>query len=120
MKTGFKKSGSYVNEKLLPEFDPEQKDLSEMEWLGKVNMYSIMYDWDDSLKIYIAALQLKVIAKSWYDGLKSAPVTLESFSVAIVRQFSGEQNFGQLFEPAGMYKSLPDQSLSLYCFEKVK
>ena len=96
------------------------KDLSATEWLEKVNVYFIMYDWDNSLKIYLAALKLKGIAKSWYDGLKSDTVTWESFSVAIARQFSDEQNFGQLFESAGMYKSLPGQSLSLYCFEKFK
>ena len=76
------------------------KDLSATEWLEKVNVYFIMYDWDNSLKIYLAALKLKGIAKSWYDGLKSDTVTWESFSVAIARQFSDEQNFGQLFESA--------------------
>lgn len=94
--------------------------MSASEWLEKLNMFAIMYDWDDSHKIYLASLKLKGIAKSWYDGLKVAPVSWEAFTVAVIRQFSGEENFGKLFELAGSCKSESGQSLLSYCFEKVK
>lgn len=120
VKTGSKASNKYLNEKLLPEFDPEKKDLSAAEWLEKINMFAVMYDWDESHKIYLASLKLKGIAKSWYDGLKIAPISWDAFTVAILRQFSGDENFGKLFENACQYKSKSGQSYLSYCFEKIK
>ncbi|XP_068991166.1 serine/Arginine-related protein 53-like [Neodiprion pinetum] len=42
IKAGSVRSNHYVNEKVLPEFDPEEKDLSAKEWLAKVNMYAVL------------------------------------------------------------------------------
>jgi len=115
-----KKSHRYINEKILPEFDPETKDLSAAEWLEKVSMFGVMYDWDDTHKLYLATLNLRGNAKAWYDGLRSTPVSWEAFAVAIARQFPGDENFGKLFETAASLKSLPSQDLQTYSFEKVK
>jgi len=120
MNMGTNKSHRYINEKILPEFDPETKDLSAAEWLEKVSMFGVMYDWDDTHKLYLATLKLRGNAKAWYDGLRSTPVSWEAFAVAIVRQFPGDENFGKLFETAASLKSLPSQDLQTYSFEKVK
>jgi len=37
-----KKSHRYINEKILPEFDPETKDLSAAEWLEKISMFGVI------------------------------------------------------------------------------
>ena len=117
---GLKSSNRYVNERALPEFDPKNKDLSAIEWLEKVNMFAVMYDWDEAHKIYLASLKLKGIAKSSYDALKSTPMSWDAFTTVIKGQFSGEENFGKLYDQAGLYKSTPNQSLLSYCFEKIK
>jgi len=117
---GTNKSHRYINEKILPEFDPETKELSAAEWLEKVSMFGVMYDWDDTHKLYLATLKLRGNAKAWHDSLRSTPVSWEAFAIAIVRQFPGDENFGKLFETAASLKSLPSQDLQMYSFEKVK
>ena len=44
-KTGSRKSHC-INEKILPKFDPELKNLFASEWVQRVEMCREMYDWD--------------------------------------------------------------------------
>ena len=66
-----------------------------------------MYDWDNKTKLYLAILKLKGNAKLWHDGLQNSLLTWEVFSLAIVRQFPGEESFGKLIEDAVIFKSTP-------------
>ncbi|XP_033225800.1 serine/arginine-rich splicing factor 4-like [Belonocnema kinseyi] len=47
--TGSKRS-NYINERILPEFDPEIKNFSARDWVQKVDMCGEMYDWDNKTK----------------------------------------------------------------------
>ena len=109
----------YIEKKLLPEFDPELSNLSASEWVQKVEMCGEMYDWDSKTKLYLAILKLKGNAKLWHDGLQSSLLTWEVFSLAMIRQFPGEENFGLLMEQAVNFKSAPGQDLQAYCFAKL-
>ncbi|XP_026669869.1 uncharacterized protein LOC113464422, partial [Ceratina calcarata] len=120
IKTGSGNANRYINEKVLPDFDPGKKVLSATEWLNRVDTYAFMYEWNDTHKLYLAQLKLQGTAKKWFDGLQYPPMTWEAFRVAIVRQFSGEESFGKLFELANNYTNSSDQNLLDYSFEKVK
>ncbi|XP_043473704.1 uncharacterized protein LOC122505898 [Leptopilina heterotoma] len=117
---GSRKANKYINEKILPEFDPASRDLSASEWLDKINMFGSMYDWDEAQKLYMGILKLRGNAKAWFDGLKTPLVSWEVFAISVVRQFPGEENFGKLFELAASHKTSSGQDLQTYCFEKVK
>lgn len=119
VKTGSKVRSNYINEKVLPEYDPELKNFSAADWVEKVDTCGEMYDWDSKTKLYLALLKLKGNAKLWYEGLENALLTWEVFSIAITRQFPGEINFGKLMEEAVNYKSSPGEDLQKYCFIKL-
>ena len=116
--TGSKRS-TYVDEKILPEFDPALKNFSASEWVQKVNMCGEMYDWDNKTMLYLAILKLKGNAKLWHDGLQNSLLTWEAFSLEIVRQFPGEESFRKLMEDAVIFKSTLGQDLQTYCFAKL-
>lgn len=118
IKTGSRKS-NYINEKILPEFDPELKNLSASDWVQKIDTCGEMYDWDSKTKLYLGILKLRGNAKLWHDELQNSLLTWEVFSLAIVRQFPGEESFGKLMEDAVNYKSSPGQDLQAYCFAKL-
>ena len=94
-----------TNERVLPEFDPEVGGVSVSKWLKKIDEFSKVFHWEDTDKVYFATIKLQGIARKWYDELKSSPLTWADFSSAIARQFSGEENFGKLWDGAGAYRS---------------
>lgn len=110
---------NYVNDKILPEFDPDIKNVSANDWVYKVNVCGEMYDWDNKTKLYLSILKLKGNAKLWYDGLQNSLLTWEVFSLALVKQFPVEESFGEKMEDAVTYKSTPGQDLQKYCFTKL-
>lgn len=118
LKTGPKRS-HFINEKILAEFDPEEKQISAREWVHKVELCAEMYDWDDKTRLYLAVLKLKGNAKLWYDGLQNSLLTWKVFSLALIKQFPGEESFGKLIEDAVLFKSACDQDLQTYCFQKL-
>lgn len=120
IKAGSMQSKHYANERVIPEFDPEIRDLTVVEWLRKIDEFAQAFIWDETDKVFFAAVKLRGIARDWYDGLKSSPMSWPEFSGAITLQFSWEENFGKLLEVATLYKSAQGQSLQSYCFEKIK
>lgn len=118
LKTGSRRS-HFINEKILPEFNPEIKQLSAKEWLEKVDLCGEMYDWDERTKLYLAILKLRGNAKLWHDGLQNSLLTWGVFSLALIKQFPGEESFGKLIEDAVLFKSTTDTDLQTYCFTKM-
>ena len=112
-------SNNFINEKVLPEFDPAQKSLSASDWLNKVNTHGILYEWNDKTKLYLAVCRLRGNAKLWYDELHDSHLSWSVFSHAIVKQFPGDVSFGQLLEEAATYKSTPGEDLQYCCFKKL-
>ena len=119
IRMGSRQAKRGANERVLPEFDPEVGGVFVSEWLKKIDEFSKVFHWVDTDKVYIATIKLHGIARKWYDGLKSSPLTWADFSSAIARQFSGEKNFGKLWDDIDAYRSTPGQSLIAYCFEKI-
>lgn len=89
-----------------------------LEWLGKINEFAKVLGWDDTDKVFFAAIKLRGITRKWYDRLKSSPMTWSKFSEAIIQQFLGEENFRKLLV-AALCKSTAGLSLQIYCFEKI-
>ena len=119
IRMGLRQAKRGANERVLPEFDPEAGGVSLSEWLKKIDEFSKVFHWEDTDKVYFETIKLQGIARKWYDALKSSPLTWADFSSAIARQFSGEENFGKLWDDAGAYRSTAGQSLIAYCFEKI-
>ncbi|XP_063986127.1 uncharacterized protein LOC135167166, partial [Diachasmimorpha longicaudata] len=117
--TGSSRSTNFVNEKVLPLFDPRNKQLSASDWLRKVEMCAMMYGWDDIQKMYFAQLKLSGIARQWYDGLRTPPITWVEFKCTVSRQFAQDENFGKYFREADRYTSSMAASLQEYCYEKI-
>ena len=113
-------SNQFLNEKFLPEFDPGTKILSAVEWIEKINDCSVVYEWDDKVKLYLSGCKLRGNAKLWYDGLTHSFLNWEVFSHALIKQFPGEESFGRLFNDVAAYKSKPGQDLQEYCFNKLR
>lgn len=120
---GFLAKGSgksnFVNEKILPEFDPERGDMSATEWVQRVNNCGDMYEWDDKTKFYLAVLKLMGNASLWYNGLQGTLSTWKDLSDSLITQFPSRENFGRLMREAVNYESAPGQNLQTYCFVKL-
>ena len=112
-------SNNFINEKILPEFDPSVKTQSAADWIDKVNSCAILYDWDDKTKLYLAVCRLRGNAKVWYEELHETQLSWLVFSHSLKKQFPGELSFGILFREAAVYESTPGQDLQTYCFKKV-
>lgn len=112
--------GHYLNEQFLPEFDPAMKVMSASEWINKINDCGLVYEWDDKVKLYLSGCRLRGNAKLWHDGLTHTFLNWEVFSHELIKQFPGEESFGQLFIEAAEYKSKPGQDLQEYCFSKLQ
>ncbi|KAJ8687293.1 hypothetical protein QAD02_023087 [Eretmocerus hayati] len=94
------KSPHYVNEKVLPRFDPESGNLSAGGWIDRVEVIGKKYKWEETTQPYLATLKLKGNAKVWHDGLSQSLLTWKSFADGIQKQFSGDESFGESMDKA--------------------
>lgn len=59
-------SQPFINQGILPEFDPVKKNITAERWLEKVNMYGAAYGWNEKNKLFMAASKLRTTAHEWY------------------------------------------------------
>ncbi|KAJ8980491.1 hypothetical protein NQ317_000606 [Molorchus minor] len=55
----------------IPEFCPENENLTAVKWLEKVDQLKGINGWDDITTIYHMQSRLTVMAKTWYHSLSS-------------------------------------------------
>ncbi|XP_015124675.1 uncharacterized protein LOC107046553 [Diachasma alloeum] len=114
-----------LNEKILPEFDPESKRLSVDDWLNKVNRCAEVRHWNNWQKLYLATLRLRGCARGWFEqvSVSDAPfLSWREFSMAIAGKFpfSKTISFGETLEDMLQFTSdSSGMSVKSYYYEKI-
>ncbi|XP_011309038.1 uncharacterized protein [Fopius arisanus] len=114
-----------LNEKILPEFDPESKRMSVDDWLTRVNHCADVRHWNNWQKLYLATLRLRGCARGWYEQVSVSDTPFLSwreFSMAIAEKFPFTKtvSFGESLEEMVQFTSdSSGMSIKAYYYEKV-
>ncbi|KAJ8687935.1 hypothetical protein QAD02_023730 [Eretmocerus hayati] len=113
------RSANFLNEKTLPESDPDVKNVSASDWIGRVEECGSTYKWDERTQVYLETLKLRGNAKLWCDGLQKNFSEWNESSESLIRQFPDGENFGKLMEEVVNYRSPSENNLRTHCFTKL-
>lgn len=114
-----------LNEKILPEFNPESKDLTAARWVSEVNHCAESNHWTDFQTLYFATLRLRGCARGWLEQISASDSPFMSWSElsnAIGKKFpfSKSYNFGQTLEEVVNFTcDFSCMSLMSYHFDKL-
>lgn len=109
--------GMTIKDTDINEFNPLNDDMNE--WLGKIDEYAAIYNWDDLNTCHLAINKLGGSAEIWYKSLSCIPKTWAEWKVLLRDTFPSTRDLHSLMSEMLMFHPKPDKTLFEYCFEKL-
>lgn len=109
----------YINNNVVPEFDPKSKNQTIDIWLNKVNECSEIYGWDSKQTAHYALPKLVGTAKKWYEGQSSVLLTWDEWVVKLKTAFPSYENYGHLLTEMLAKRAKFGDNLEEYYYEKL-
>lgn len=117
LRIGFNKLRN--TEKLVPDFDPENRDLNVKSFINKIEQLGVIYRWNDETKSFILQSKLQGQARLWFNRLDSYDRSWEEWKTMIVRAFPRYHDYASLLDELMARNKLPTESMTKYYQEKL-
>ncbi|XP_069354766.1 uncharacterized protein [Maniola hyperantus] len=105
---------------MIPTFDPQAKTQTMKDWLKKINETASVYGWNEKQITFYALPRLVGLAKRWYDGLTTVKYNWKQWQVKLLKAFPCEENYGDLLTEMLVRKSLRNETLEEYYYDKIR
>ena len=109
-----------VRSDCIPEFDPENDNLSASQWVSKIDQIKCVNNWDDVTTVYHMQSRLAGMARNWYHGLASYSHTWEEWKHLIQKTFPDHVDFATALKKMTNKVKMPSESMTTYYFEKME
>ncbi|KAJ0169578.1 hypothetical protein K1T71_014763 [Dendrolimus kikuchii] len=106
-------------EKLVPDFDPENRDINIRSWIKKIEQLGTIYGWNDDTKSFILQSKLQGQARLWFNRLESYDHSWDEWKTMITRAFPRHNDYATLLEELIGRKKMSTESMTKYFQEKV-
>lgn len=106
----------------LPEFDPVRSKITINQWIGNIEEYAVLYDWDDVQAVqHFAVSKLTGVAKTWRDSLPLAERTWIDWVTLLRNNFQTTtvENIMQIKLEAKNFTRASGQNIIEYFYEKI-
>jgi hypothetical protein len=107
------------DEKIIPEFNPQQSSLSIDAWVRRVDEIAEVYGWNDLMTIRVMSNRLTGMARKWYDSQEYFKANWKNIKHKLEKQFAKPLPFAKLLKEAALYETHEGQDLGEYCFTKL-
>lgn len=106
-------------DKLIPDFDPENKDMNVQSWLKKIDQLGSIYQWSDEVKSFNLQSKLQGQARTWFNRLDSYDYTWDEWKIMLAKAFPRQFDYATLLEELISRKKLPNETMTKYFQEKL-
>lgn len=106
-------------EKLIPEFDPENRDINVKSWIKKIEQLGVIYKWSDEEKSFNLQSKLQGQARVWFNRLDSYDHTWEDWKSMIIKAFPRYYDYATLLDELTSRKKLQSETMTKYFQEKL-
>lgn len=114
------KSNKILNTaKLIPDFDPENRDMNVKSWIKKIEQLGKIYNWSDETKSFNLQSKLQGQARTWFNRLESYEHTWEEWKSMLIKAFPRYHDYATLLDELMNRKKLPGESMTKYYQEKL-
>lgn len=104
----------------IPEFHPDNPDLTATKWLAKIDQLREVYGWNDISTIYHMQSRLTGMAKSWYHSLTNYNYTWCQWKLLIIKSFPDHNDYAALLRKMLNRKKRSGETMTTYYFEKME
>uniref|UniRef100_A0A6P7H105 Uncharacterized protein LOC114344771 n=1 Tax=Diabrotica virgifera virgifera TaxID=50390 RepID=A0A6P7H105_DIAVI len=109
-----------VRSDCIPEFSPDNPNLSASKWLDKVDQLREINGWDDVSTIFHMQSRLVGMAKSWYHNLAEYNHTWNGWKRLILKSFPDHNDYAALLRKMLDRKKHKGETMTVYYFEKME
>lgn len=104
----------------IPEFDPENENLSAEKWLQKIDQVKSINGWDDVTTIYQVQSRFTGMARSWYHSLTSYPSSWSEWKQLIAKTFPDHVDYAMMLRKMLQRTKQRNESMTTYYFNKME
>ena len=113
-------STSTVRGDCIPEFTPENENITATKWVEKIDQIKAINNWDDVAAIYNMQARLTGMAKTWYHSLDSLNYSWAEWKQLIVKSFPDHVDYATALNTMLNRKKLPEENMTSYYFSKME
>ncbi|XP_061709973.1 uncharacterized protein LOC133519851 [Cydia pomonella] len=111
--------GKFTNLNVVPEFDPNVKHQTIINWLNKVKECAEIYGWNSQQTAHYALPKLTGTAKRWYEGQPTVLHSWEIWEEKLKLAFPSNENYGHLINEMINITAKFGDNLEEYVYEKL-
>ncbi|XP_063373253.1 serine/arginine-rich splicing factor 4-like [Cydia amplana] len=111
--------GKFTNLNVVPEFDPNVKHQTIINWLNKVKECAEIYGWNSQQTAHYALPKLTGTAKRWYEGQPTVLHSWEIWEEKLKLAFPCNENYGHLINEMMNITAKFGDNLEEYFYEKL-
>lgn len=104
---------------VIPDFNPDNKNQTILQWCQKVDELREIYKWNEEATIYFATTKLKGLAEVWYKSLPTLKFTWEEWKEKLNTAFPSRQDFNADLQEMMNRRKRPDENYTKYFYEKM-
>lgn len=111
---------SLMKSEFIPEFNPENENLSAAKWLEKINQLKAINNWDDITTIYYMQTRFAGMAQNWYHSLTTYPSSWTEWMALITKSFPDHVDYATVLRKMlGRIKE-KNETMTNYYFSKME
>ncbi|CAH2016886.1 unnamed protein product, partial [Acanthoscelides obtectus] len=104
----------------IPEFCPENENLSAAKWLEKIDQLKNINRWDDVTTIYHMQSRLGGMGRTWYHSLNSLNYTWLEWKELIIKTFPDHIDYAKALRKMLEKTKSHNESMTAYYFSKME
>lgn len=118
--SGIKSNLKLMNtEKLIPDFDPENRDMNVKSWITKIEQLGDIYNWSNEIKSFNLQSKLQGQARVWFNRLDSYDHSWEEWKSMLIKAFPRCHDYATLLDELVSRKKMSNETMTKYYQEKL-
>lgn len=106
-------------DKLIPDFDPENRDLNVKSWIRKIDQLGDIYKWNELTKSFNLQSKLQGQARIWYNRLDSYDHSWEEWKSMLTKAFPRYHDYATLLDELTSRNKSSNETMTKYYQEKL-
>lgn len=106
-------------DKLIPDFDPDNRDMNVKSWIRKIDQLGDIYNWTELTKSFNLQSKLQGQARVWYNRLDSYDHSWEEWKSMLLKAFPRYHDYATLLDELTSRKKSSNETMTKYYQEKL-
>lgn len=103
---------------LVPLFDPENSEISSVNWLHKIEQIGLINNWNEATKSFCMQSRLAGLGKVWYNGLSNYDLSWLEWKEAVIHAFPSHTDYAELLKQMLNRHKIKTESMMHYFYSK--